>query len=576
MTSVPRSVSATPPSGRRFVSLAVVALLLAALMSALAPATPAAAQDSSTPTVDGGEVTLVVWRCPDGFDPATGSMADCTNATEGSTFTLTNAGASFTWTVGTLEPAVGAIQRLEPGTYTIQHEAAGGEAVSGRCAALGQPADAPLTDGGSLEVTVEPGAEYRCTWFLTGAAAATPVPDTGVVHVVSRMCPPGVEPIADAAALAEACQGQPLGRPDVMVSLNSMDGAWASGGATTVDRNSMAELEFDEVKTGQAVLRQEIPEGYAQAIVFCALGTPDSAEFGELDSWNEGTILDITPGAEITCAFFSFLPAGVATPVSGAGIVRLTVHACPADASRDAGAEDLLAACQEPAGEQVMVSVQHDFGGSGTMASIDDAGVQQAEIDEIPSGPIRVTLQMPDGYDVPVVFCSDAAGDATGKYQPVTLDDGTSFAWDFRADRVLDCLAFTFPAPDDPSIPDDSNQFTVTSYTCPVGTSITLGFDELRAACAPDGGMEVTLTHDGGAETQTTDAVTGAAVWAEVPEGSWTMQYTAPDFAFDDVFCGPSHLPQPTERVAIGGEVDGTLSVTGLHIVCSVFVTPFD
>ena len=67
----------------------------------------------------------------------------------------------------------------------------------------------------------------------------------------------------------------------------------------------------------------------------------------------------------------------------------------------------------------------------------------------------------------------------------------------------------------------------------------------------------------------------GAAVWTGVPEGSWTMQYAAPDFAFDDVFCGPSHMPQPTEQVSIGGEFDGTLSATGLHIICSVFITPF-
>ena len=570
MSSVPRSVSATPPAGRRVVSLATMALLVMALLGAFVPAVPAAAQPASTPSADGGEVMLVVWSCPDGFDPATGSMRDCINVTAGSTFTLTNAGASFTWTVDTLEPAAGAIEQLEPGTYTIRYEAAGGEAVSGRCAAVGQPADAPLAEGGSLEVTVEPGADYRCAWFLTGAVA-TPVPDTGSVQVISRLCPQGVEPIADAAALVEACQGQPLGRPDVMVSLNSMDGERASGGATTVDRNGMADLAFDEVETGQAVLKQEIPEGYAQTIVFCAPGTPESAVFGEPASWNEATSLDITPGAEITCAFFSFAPADAATPVSGTGIVRLTVYSCPADASRDAGAEDLLAVCKEPAVEQVMVNVQHAYGATGTMASIDDDGVQRAELDEIPSGPIQVTVQVPESYDVPAVFCSDTSD----VMQPVGFADGRSFAWDYRADRELECLVFNIPAPGDPAIPADSNQFTVTSYACPEGTSITLGFAELREACAPDGGMEVTLTHDGGAETQVTDATTGSAVWTGVPEGNWTMQYTAPDFAFDDVFCGPSHLPEPTERVAIGGEFDGTLSATGLHIVCSVFITPF-
>lgn len=574
MSSVPRSVSATLVTGHRAVSLAIVALLVAALLSAFATAVPAAARQSSTPAADGGEVTLVVWRCPDGFDPVTGSMRDCTNATEGSTFSLTNAGASFTWTVGTLEPAAGAIEQLEPGTYSIQLEVAGGEAVSGRCAALGQPAGAEFTDGGALEVTVEPGLDYRCSWFLTGAAAATPVPDTGSVQVIAQLCPAGVEPIADAAALAEACQGQPLGRPDIAVSLSSMEDTWNSGAVTTVDRNGMADLAFDEVEPGQAVLKQEIPEGYAQTIVFCAPGTPESAEFGEPASWNEATILDITPGATITCTFFSFAPAGAATPVSGAGVVRVTVHTCPPDTSRDGSVVDMMAACHEPAGEQVMISVQHVFGGSGTLASIDDAGVQHAELDEIPSGPIQVTVQPPDGYDVPVIFCSGSALDSGGAYEPVTLADGRSFEWDYRADRVLGCLVFNIPAPDDPSIADDSNQFTVTSYTCPEGTSITLGFTELSEACAPSGGMEVTLTHDGGAETQTTDD-TGSAVWTDVPEGSWTMQYTAPDFAFEDVFCGPSHLPQPSEQIAIGGELDGTLSTTGLHIVCSVFITPF-
>lgn len=575
MVSVPRSVSATMPTERRTVRLTVVLLLVVALLSAVPMAPPAGAQPASTPPAEGGEVMLVVWSCPDGFDPATGSMRDCTNATEGSTFTLTNAGASFTWTVGTLEPAAGAIEQLEPGTYTIQLETEDGEAVSGRCDALGQPAAADFTDGESLEVMVEPGVDSRCTWFLTGAAAATPVPDTGSVQVISRMCPPGVEPVEDASALVEACQGQPLGRPDVAVSLSDLEGDWNSAAMTTVDRDGMADLSFDEVEPGQAVIKQEIPEGYAQTIVFCAPGTPETAAFGEPASWNEATILDIAPGAAITCAFFNFPPADAATPVSGAGVVRLTVSSCPADASSDADVEELVEACQEPASEQVMVSVQHAFGGSGTLASIDDAGVvQHAELDEIPSGPIRVTVQALDGYGVPVVFCSDAEA-GSGEAQPVPLADGTSFEWDYRADRVLECLVFNIPAPGDPAVADDSNQFTVTSYTCPEGTSITLGFDELLEACAPSGGMEIVLAHDGGAETQTTDAASGSAVWTGVPEGSWTIQYAAPDFAFDDVFCGPSHMPQATEQVSIGGEFDGTLSATGLHIVCSVFITPF-
>ena len=191
--------------------------------------------------------------------------------------------------------------------------------------------------------------------------------------------------------------------------------------------------------------------------------------------------------------------------------------------------------CQEPASEQVMVSVQHAFGGSGTLASIDDAGVvQHAELDEIPSGPIRVTVQAPDGYGGPVVFCSDAEAGA-GEAQPVPLADGTSFEWDYRADRVLECLVFNIPAPGDPAVADDSNQFTVMSYTCPEGTSITLGLDELLEACAPSGGRESVLAHDGGGTQPPMLPVDRRSTG--VPEGAGRYVRGA-GLAFDDVFCG--------------------------------------
>src|SRR5690606_12312905 len=61
MSSVPRSVSATPSRGRRAVSLATVALLVAALLSMFTVAAPATARQASTPSADGGEMTLVVW-----------------------------------------------------------------------------------------------------------------------------------------------------------------------------------------------------------------------------------------------------------------------------------------------------------------------------------------------------------------------------------------------------------------------------------------------------------------------------------------------------------------------------------
>jgi hypothetical protein len=103
-----------------------------------------------------------------------------------------------------------------------------------------------------------------------------------------------------------ACEGEPASQPTVGYSLVSQGGdMWLKVRVTAVNNEGGADADFQEVTPGQVVLKQDIPEGYEAAMVFCGAGVPGEATFDEPDSWNETTILEIAPGATITCVFYN-------------------------------------------------------------------------------------------------------------------------------------------------------------------------------------------------------------------------------------------------------------------------------
>jgi hypothetical protein len=126
------------------------------------------------------------------------------------------------------------------------------------------------------------------------------------VHTVSHACPSGVEPVADATVLIDACHGRPPADTVAEVKLSGMKANWFKLRTSTFEDSGIEDFEFDEVEPGQVVIRQTVPDGYTQAMVFCADGTPDTATFGEPESWNEGAIIELEPGDVVTCRLFIF------------------------------------------------------------------------------------------------------------------------------------------------------------------------------------------------------------------------------------------------------------------------------
>jgi hypothetical protein len=281
--------------------VAVAAMLTLILAGLIAPAAAA-----SSP------ITIVVWECPPGTTADTVSLDDCTNASGGTTFTLSRegTGASMTWTTGTIEGSGAGADGLAPGTYTITQERAAGASSTSywRCGELGGGTQAPdYTEGETLEVTIEADASYRCDWIVV-PSSATPVaeaPDgTGVVSVVAWLCPSSVDQSSSYAELTSSCPEPPEGNVSASFSAWDNPPTTSHGKGTSFDDTGTAEFEFTELPAGPIVVVQTIPDGYGYSVVYCS----DTGEVGagEPKSYSERIQWVLQDDAPLTCHFFNF------------------------------------------------------------------------------------------------------------------------------------------------------------------------------------------------------------------------------------------------------------------------------
>ena len=550
---------------------------------------PNADVDIDSPVIDivpaEGEETSIVevhkHVCPDGYD-ATGKAfvviyVDCTGSGDGISFSLTASGVDLgTQTVGSILSNTAQWADVPSGSIAIN------EFVPDE---YGQPlVNCYLInpDGSTIGAEVQqvgPAVTYNlgaaeyfvCDWFNVPLPAEgdDPADEPGDILISKYECPEGYD--AESAGiydLAYECN-TPLGGIDFGISDGS---AYVEQGTT--DSNGL--LEFDQAPFGPLSIVETVPDGYGVPVVYCT--TYELSEGGPIvDGPFKVTVDDgnqifqiLDEGQTLECSWYN-VPTD--SPADEPGDITITKSVCPDGYDAEsADIYELTYDCNEPL-EGVEFGVSD---GAGYLDQQTTGAQGIVEFDQIPYGPISIVEQVPDGYGVPVVYCTsylltDSGPVVEGPFK-VTVDDGNQIFHIFEEGQTLNCSWYNIPYEDDGSI-------TIIKYTCPPGYDYTAYGADPAAECwdLTDG---VTFGAQGQsgplAPVVTGEAGAGTAVFADLEPGSYSVSEQVPAgtkfvFVLD---CTGSSVPLiQSLPLSVGSNLDIIVG-PGDEIICRWYNVP--
>ena len=509
-------------------------------------------------------------------------LANCVDDTEGGyEFTLTTATGVFTDTteVGTGDASTDGVvswRGMSNGSFSVQETLPEGSpdphvwCGSFPLDVLPHPESIPLdpvdAPGGLWEGTFEEGPNrIVCYWFsmsdepTTSAfavQAATPeVADPPMMRaveilVLKRECPPGIDPATPWTDLISIC-GSPTSIPFTLT--HGVEGGTESSQTTT------GFAEWSELSPGVHYIREDVPAGYAEPVVWCAVFNPgDSGATSRPYAVEGGNTIrvELLDGQHLECDWFNFRTDDIADDGH-----RLTVtkFSCPEGVDPALNLPDLSTTC-ESVGDVEFTAIYGIFSPSRLT---DHGGI--AAWSDIPDGPWSIQEMIPEGYGEPKVYCGPAGGaEATEVPSSGGYIEG-SFA---PGDPDLECSWFNF-AMDGVGI--GGRQLTITKLSCPEGTDPSLGLLDLDAACVPFAGVEFTATFGESSSSETTGR-DGTVSWTAVPDGPWSIQETVPRGEGEPkVFCGPIDGTEALEVPSASGYVEGNFAPDDPDLDCFWF-----
>ncbi len=358
--------------------------------------------------------------------------------------------------------------------------------------------------------------------ILVPAEEDSSTDEPGDVIITKFVCPAGYDAAnADVYALAYDCNAPLAGI-----------GFVASDGNQAIDQQTSGPdgiLEFDQMPAGPLSLVEQVPDGYGEPVVHCT--TYELSDGGPIVTGPFKVTVDagnqifqiLEDGQTLNCSWYNVPTED--SPVDEPGDITITKYVCPAGYDAE-GADiyELSYDCNEPL-EGVEFGVSDGAGYLDQQTTGPDGIV---EFDQIPYGPISIVEQVPDGYGIPVVYCTtylltESGPVVEGPFK-VTVDDGNQIFHIFEEGQTLNCSWYNVPYEEDGSI-------TISKYTCPPGYDYTAYGADPAAECwdLTDG---VTFGAQGQsgplAPVVTGEAGAGTAVFADLEPGPYTVSEQVP------------------------------------------------
>lgn len=371
------------------------------------------------------------------------------------------------------------------------------------------PTETPTPDTGVADPVIDLGDPV-----LIDGGDLTPVvdPAPATIYVTKYACPSSYD--GDYNQLAANCEGAdaPFAVTDSLANEQDFGGSFTAS-----------------VASGDTVIQETVPDGFAEPIVFCAFYDAELNETPAAGQYVEtGAILvSLGAGESVYCDWFN-------VPTSDDGTIYINKHACPAGFDAVAATVyDLAAACNLSGnGFQFSLLAGETLIDQQTTGDVID---QAAQFDGLAASSYTVAETIAPGYSTPRVFCTlhDVVGDEGTNFEADVLD-GQAIEGELGDGQYLFCDWF--------NIPTDDGSVVIHKWNCPAGTEATgLSHDDYLTACtdAMDG-IDFTLTQGDVVDVENTGAngTPGEADFTTQP-GDATIAETIPSGYSDPVvFCG--------------------------------------
>jgi LPXTG-site transpeptidase (sortase) family protein len=330
------------------------------------------------------------------------------------------------------------------------------------------------------------GEQLYCDWFNQMLDFSDE--DYNGIVITKHPCPLGFDAYnSDADGLAANCDEYQNG-----VTFTATDGGPVTESATT-GTGGAGRAIISGLDSGEYFISEEIPAGYGQPVVYCGMtgaleGEPE--DYAGMDLSGDGEIFSVLANDEtLWCQWFN-VPNGEPTDV----VVEIAKYNCPIGFDPyNASHYDLAYNCQEQVdGVEFGISDGGSYVEQQTTGDVAPGGVV---FEGLAPGPYSIVEQVPDGFEVPVVFCDsfDAGGNSPdGSFQATVLDGNQIF-------QVLEpglffCDWYNVPAGYDDA--GDGGDVVIYKFECPIVPDLSnFDYDSTPEGCVPLPGIEFTLSY---------------------------------------------------------------------------------
>lgn len=293
--------------------------------------------------------------------------------------------------------------------------------------------------GVTFELTLH--ETFDCAWYVHGDAPQDPA-GNNQVSIQVKACPegyPALRPVWD--DMVEKCT-EPAGK--VAFSLSEPGGRGYDGGTKSTsgdEGDGQNTVGWKNVPNVSLMIEEDLPDGYRQPVVFCAIQAQDGDDPGEMRNYRpngNGTLVLDAPGEShrILCTWFNI-------PQTNDADIAITARMCPPGYDVKAPGADPNLDCTEPAGGLVFTLA--DTGPATPdrefRTRAETGGVR---FDELAAGGYTITQTVPDG--IASVFISTCQGFNTGVAPQMPLNEGPSFTVNVPDSAHVECDWFNVPA----------------------------------------------------------------------------------------------------------------------------------
>lgn len=509
-------------------------------------------EDTPKMAEDSGNVVVLKWRCPAGFDAAGATLeqlrATCPTPQPGVTIGVSYAsGDSFTGQTRLEKgPAIARIEGLPPGKVGIGEPGPNGhelQRVFCSTGDVGQPG-LTVTDGnveytvsdGGIAATIEAGKEIECQFFNVPVDTQGEPPTAGTVFVDKRSCPPGFAAINSSYTdIAMYCAAE------ASVEFTVTQGETVLSAVT----GETGVAKFPKVSAGAVRISEYPREGYDPPRVFCRATAETEGAIGELapvpvDNW--GIAYDLRAGDYLECVWAN-MPA--ATTSTDPGTIILHKYTCPEGTGEYESLQELFASCTgRPEGVKFTV---------GQPLSTPIEGVTG------PGGDVTFTNVAPgfnlidepagQGYDPIASWCGYYPS-ATGSARDYGMHSVSPQSAYMAGGYTLECYWFNVPYVE-PAILD------ITMRICPAAINLVdLTNDKILSDCAAiPAGVQVRVQSASSPEsidvTKTTNEE-GKVSFEDIPAMPLRISELSPFYQTVHVNCGHAEKGQsPTSYTSL-------------------------